>query len=95
MPLFFLRVRVNIYMGKAKKQFKVIIEQGSDGYFVAFVPALPGCHTQAKSLLQLHKRIREAVSLCLEMIETDPQYRKKVKQFASEPLFVGIDTIMA
>src|SRR6266498_1629679 len=33
-----------------KRQFDVVIEQDSEGYFVASVPALPGCHTQAKSL---------------------------------------------
>ncbi len=32
------------------KQFDVIIEKDSEGYFVASVPALKGCHTQAKSL---------------------------------------------
>ena len=31
------------------------------------VPALPGCHTQAKSLDKLMVRIREAIELCLEV----------------------------
>ena len=35
---------------KMKKEFNVIIERDSEGYFVASVPALRGCHTQAKSL---------------------------------------------
>jgi predicted RNase H-like HicB family nuclease len=30
------------------------------------VPALPGCHTQAKNLDTLLKRVREVVELCLE-----------------------------
>jgi predicted RNase H-like HicB family nuclease len=30
------------------------------------VPALRGCHTQARTLDQLTKRIREAIELCLE-----------------------------
>ena len=80
-------------MAKVKKQFKVIIEKGEDDYFVASVPALPGCYTQAKTLSQLQKRIKEAISLCLEVAETDSQYRKRIKEFASEPLFVGIDTV--
>jgi len=37
--------------------------------FVASVPALRGCHTQAKSLDVLMKRIREATELCLEVEE--------------------------
>ncbi|MBN2006900.1 MAG: type II toxin-antitoxin system HicB family antitoxin [Anaerolineae bacterium] len=32
------------------REFSVIIEQDSEGYYVASVPELPGCHTQAKSL---------------------------------------------
>ena len=50
----------------AKQQFKIIVEQDEDGYFIASVPALPGCHTQAKTLPELKERIKEAISLCLE-----------------------------
>lgn len=51
------------------KEFSVIIERDEDGYFVASVPALRGCHTQAKSLDTLMKRIKEAIELCLEVEE--------------------------
>ena len=47
-------------------QFDVVVERDSEGYFVASVPALPGCHSQAKSLDELMARIREAIELCLE-----------------------------
>ncbi|NQU82993.1 MAG: type II toxin-antitoxin system HicB family antitoxin [Parcubacteria group bacterium] len=76
-----------------KKQFKIIIEQDEDGYFMASVPALPGCYTQAKTLSELTKRIREAIYLCLEVATSDVQYRKRLKLFASEPLFIGLETI--
>ena len=49
-----------------KREFSVIIERDSEGYFVATVPELRGCHTQAKSLDVLMKRIREAIEVCLE-----------------------------
>jgi len=49
------------------RQFDVVVERDSEGYFVASVPALPGCHTQAKSLDELMARIREAIELCLEV----------------------------
>jgi predicted RNase H-like HicB family nuclease len=52
-----------------RKEFNVVIEQDEDGYFVASVPALRGCHTQAKSLDVLIKRIREAIELCIEVEE--------------------------
>jgi predicted RNase H-like HicB family nuclease len=51
------------------REFSVVIEKDEDGYFVASVPALRGCHTQAKSLDALMKRIKEAVELCLEVQE--------------------------
>jgi predicted RNase H-like HicB family nuclease len=53
-----------------KKEFNVVIEQDTDGYFIASVPELRGCHTQAKSLDTLMKRIREATELCLEVEDT-------------------------
>lgn len=49
------------------KEFSVIIERDEDGYFVASVPSLRGCHTQAKSLDTLMERIKEAIELCLEI----------------------------
>ena len=53
-------------MSKKTLHFPVIIEQDEDGWFVATVPALRGCHTQAKTLAELDERIREAIALCLE-----------------------------
>lgn len=65
------------------RQFDVIVEKDSAGYFVATVPALAGCHTQAKSLDELLERTREAIELCLE-VDGD----------AYEPLdFVGVQRI--
>ncbi len=49
------------------REFSVVIERDEDGYFVASVPALRGCHSQAKSLDVLMKRIKEAIELCLEV----------------------------
>ena len=45
----------------------MVIEKDEDGYYVASVPELPGCHTQAKTLDELIDRIREAVELYLEV----------------------------
>lgn len=48
------------------RQFDVVVEQDSECFFVASVPAIPGCHTQAKSLDELSVRIQEAIELCLD-----------------------------
>jgi predicted RNase H-like HicB family nuclease len=49
------------------KHFDVLIERDSEGYYIASVPELHGCHTQAKSLDVLMERVREAIQLCLEV----------------------------
>ena len=65
------------------KRFSVIIERDQEGYYVASVPAIRGCHTQAKSLDELVTRIREAIELCLEVEGKD-----------IEPLdFVGVQEV--
>ena len=53
------------------RQFNVVVERDAEGFYVATVPALPGCHTQARSLDQLMERVREAIELVIE-VEGDP-----------------------
>lgn len=66
-----------------QRQFDVVIERDAEGYYVASVPQIPGCHTQARSLDLIVERIREAIALCLE-----------VQGGSAEPLeFVGIQRI--
>lgn len=48
-------------------RFSVVIERDEDGSYVASVPELPGCHTQAGTLDKLMERAREAVELYLEV----------------------------
>lgn len=48
------------------RDFSVIIERDAEGFYVATVPALRGCHTQARSLDDLMGRVREAIEVCLE-----------------------------
>lgn len=57
--LYYLR------MAKSMKvlQFKVLIEQDEDGLYVASVPELPGCYTQAKTLEEVRRRIKEVINL--------------------------------
>ena len=65
------------------REFDVIVERDADGFYVASVPALRGCHTQARSLDELQERVLEAIQLCLE-VEGEP----------AEPLdFVGVQRV--
>lgn len=46
-------------------QLTVLIEQDEDGCYVATVPALRSCYTQARTLPTLRKRLSEVIKLCL------------------------------
>ena len=52
------------------KEFTIVIEQDEDGIYVASVPELEGCHTQARTLDELKERMKEAIELYLE-VESD------------------------
>jgi predicted RNase H-like HicB family nuclease len=55
-------------------KFSVLVERDEDGYYIASVPELPGCHTQARTLDELTSRIKEAIELYLETEEiTQPR----------------------
>ncbi len=56
------------------KTFNILIEQGEDGYLIAEVIGLPGCHTQAKSHDKLITRVKEAISLYLKC-QTDTEIK--------------------
>ena len=55
-----------------KYEFSVVIERDEDNVLIASVPCLPGCHTHAKTLPTLIKRIKEAISLWLEVEKEVP-----------------------
>ncbi len=54
-------------------EYTIVIEKDEDGYYVGSVPALPGCHTQGKSIDQLLERMEEAIALWLEVEGEDAQ----------------------
>jgi len=65
------------------REFNVIIEEGEDGYLISEVVELPGCNTQAKSLEELMKRTKEAISL----------YLKSKKDIEITGKFIGVKKI--
>lgn len=65
------------------RQFDVVIERDEEGLYVASVPQLPGCHTDAASLDELMVEIREAIALCLEVAGQEP----------SDLEFIGIQRV--
>ena len=55
------------------------------GLYVVVVPQIPGAHTQAETLGELQKNLKEVVELCLEEMDSETK--------GSIPEFVGIQQI--
>ena len=67
------------------KEFDVVIEKDDDGWFVADVPALPGCHTQGQNKRDVLKNVKEAIELYLEVLKEKGSKKKSG--------FVGIEKV--
>jgi predicted RNase H-like HicB family nuclease len=50
----------------AQLRYSVLVERDENGYYLASVPELPGCHAQARTLDELTRRIKEAIEVYLE-----------------------------
>jgi len=62
-----------------KTSFHVDYERDEDGWWVASVPDLPGCHTQGRTLDQARRRIAEAIALHIEVRRTQIKEHIKLK----------------
>lgn len=52
-------------------EFDVVIVEDESGGYIAFVPALPGCHTQGNTLQELMDNAKEAIELYLETLSEE------------------------
>lgn len=73
--------------------YKVLVERGQDGFFVASVPSISGCHTQGKTYEEAIANVKEAIELCLEVAREDPEYRREIGEDAYAPTFIGIEEV--
>ncbi|MBI5553974.1 MAG: type II toxin-antitoxin system HicB family antitoxin [Candidatus Diapherotrites archaeon] len=67
------------------KEFDVVLERDEDGWFIADVPALPGCHTQGETKRDVLRNVKEAIELYLEVLRETGTSRKQG--------FVGIEKV--
>jgi predicted RNase H-like HicB family nuclease len=69
-------------------KFSVLVERDEDGYYIASVSELPGCHTQARTLDELTSRVKEAIGLYLETegAKTEAKIELVGVQFVEVPL---------
>jgi len=70
-------------------EFDVVIIEDETGGYVAFVPALPGCHTQGDTLGELMDNAKEAIELYLETLT------KEEKTDLLQQRVVGIQKVKA
>ena len=75
--------------GKIMYEFDTIIMEDETGGYVAFVPALPGCHTQGDTLQELIDNVKEAIELYLETL-TEEEKKELLRQRV-----VGIQKVKA
>jgi predicted RNase H-like HicB family nuclease len=50
-------------------KFRVMIQRDEDGFYVAEVPALPGCISQGPTRPEALDNVREAIALYLESLK--------------------------
>jgi len=47
-------------------KYRVVLDRDESGAWIATVPAVPGCHTYGRSLVEARRRVRDALSLWVE-----------------------------
>ena len=57
-------------------KFHITLEKDSSGYYVAEVPALPGCLSQGKTRKEAVKNIHEAIEGWMEVMESKQRIHK-------------------
>jgi len=57
-------------------KLEVIIEQDETGYYVAEVPAFPGCFSQGKTLAEAKANIKEAIAGWLAVMNEKAKHRQ-------------------
>lgn len=72
--------------------FKIIIEQDEDSYFIASVPSVPGCYSQGKTYEEALKNVKEALQLCLDVAKDNSQYLQRIVLPEQTPKekFIGV-----
>jgi predicted RNase H-like HicB family nuclease len=67
------------------RSFTAFIEfDPATNLYVGIVPGLPGAHTQAATMDELHTNLKEVIELCLE------EFRGKIEDL---PKFIGVQQI--
>ncbi len=66
------------------EQFTVYIEQDEDGMFIGSIPAVPSCHAEGKTQVEMLKNLDEVLELCLRNVNKKEIMKTK---------FIGIQNL--
>ncbi len=62
------RTQIKKKIQKSQSSYAVFYDAAPEGGYVAFVPALPGCHSQGETLEEAERNIKEAIEAYLESL---------------------------
>lgn len=77
----------SLEMRVLRKNYSFVITKGIDNYYIASVPELPGVFTQAKELGDIFPRVKEAIEVYLETLESDRDI------IFDEVKFIGVNQV--
>lgn len=71
--------------------YPIIIEEvPEEGGYIAYVPSLPGCHTQGETIEEVQRNMQEAVDVYLESIAEHTKYIPKPLRFYQSTINVKL-----
>lgn len=76
-----------------KYNFRVVLEQDSEGRFVASVPDVPGCFSEGETYEEAVKNVKEALGLCLEEARENKDYADRIIFPEKENRFLGVTNL--
>ncbi len=57
-------------------RLQIVIEKDDSGYYVAEVPALPGCVSQGRTILEAKENIKEAIQGWIQVMNDKARRQK-------------------
>jgi predicted RNase H-like HicB family nuclease len=55
--------------------YKVVISEGEDGWYVVECPSIPGCVSQGKTVEEALENIKDAIQGCLEVLNERIEFK--------------------
>lgn len=80
-------IQYGLVVRALKRKYSFVITKGVDDYYIATVPELPGVFTQSKELNDIFPRVKEAIEVYLETLESEKDI------ISDEVKFIGVNQV--